>query len=134
MLENLLRTFYDSDQYSEEVRIEALSMLMDKFTDLIVPEDSPILANLLITLFKPAGQSKQPSKEFIHFCQQVVLNKMKENELLKEAVFGLVARSVIGGEELLRLYSRTSGQSSSLAGDLYSNESTICLSNVLAGW
>jgi len=85
-------------------------------------------------LFKPAGQSKQPSKEFIHFCQQVVLNKMKENELLKEAVFGLVARSVISGEELLRLYSRTSGQSSSLAGDLYSNESTISLSNVLAGW
>jgi len=124
MLEKLLRTFYDADKYSEEVRIEALNMLMDKFMDFILPEDSPILTNILISLLKPKRQDKQ-SKELVKYCKKIVLNKMYENELFKEAVFRLVSRSVIGGLDLLSMYNITGGLSNLLTGDLYSKNTLL---------
>ena len=80
MLEKLLRTFYNTEKYySEEVRIEALSMIMDKFMFFLLAENSPTLENIFIVL----SENSKSTKEFIYFCQQIIFNKFKENSALR---------------------------------------------------
>lgn len=75
LLRDLLIIFDDSS-IKEELRVEALNLILDKYENSIAARDSPLLENILIKVFK---QNDKTSKEFKFFCQQLIWNKMKSN-------------------------------------------------------
>jgi hypothetical protein len=77
LLHKLLAIFYDSEKkYTEEVRIETLSLILDKFMPVINSNDSPILENIFRSLY---DDESKPSKEFVHFCQRIIFNQMAKS-------------------------------------------------------
>lgn len=73
--------FYNDEKYySEEVRLEAIWIIVSNYMDLLTPNDSPLLENIIGTLF----DSKQnTSREFLFFCQQLLLTKKHQNDQFK---------------------------------------------------
>lgn len=78
LLEKLLLIFYDSDnKYTEEVRIKTLGLILGKFLPILRGSDSPILENILRSLY---DEETQKSKEFVHFCQKIIFNLMNKSD------------------------------------------------------
>ena len=77
LLNNLLSIVYDKNM-RDELRIEALNIILDKYSDLLVANDSPLLENIFRKIFKE--KEKKTSKEFVFFCQQLVWSKIKSNK------------------------------------------------------
>jgi len=75
---NDLISILNDKKIRDELRIEALNIILDKFTDLLVADDSPLLENIFRKLFKE--REKKTSKEFVYFCQQLIWNKIKSNQ------------------------------------------------------
>ena len=75
LLKNLTILFQDS-KVKEELRLEILNLILDKYESAITFTDSPLLENILIKLFK---NSDKTTTEFKYYCQQLILNKIKSN-------------------------------------------------------
>ncbi len=80
VLKQLLVIFYNFENnkmISEESRIEALHILLEKFMQKINIIDSPILENIFRTLF--IQKESLTTKEFRFYCQRLLLHKMNTN-------------------------------------------------------
>jgi len=80
LLKDLLVIFFDN-KMREEIRIETLGIILDKYSHLLSSIDSPILENILHKIF--IQKDKSISKEFTYYCQQIIWNKSKSNQLFK---------------------------------------------------
>lgn len=77
---NLLKDLiiiFDDKKLREELRIEALNVILNKYTELLANNDSPLLENILRVLFI---ENSKTTKEFKFFCQQLIWNKIQTNQ------------------------------------------------------
>ena len=68
---------FDDKKLREELRIEALIVILNKYTELLENNDSPLLENILRVLFI---ENSKTTKEFKFFCQQLIWNKIQTNQ------------------------------------------------------
>lgn len=88
LFEQFLKIFYNDDKkYTEEVRLEALWIIVNTYMDLLESNDSPILENIIRTLF---DSKLNTTKEFLFFCQQLLLTKKHQNAQFKLVILILV--------------------------------------------
>lgn len=84
LFEQFLKIFYNDDKkYTEEVRLEALWIIVNTYMDLLESNDSPILENIIRTLF---DSKLNTTKEFLFFCQQLLLTKKHQNAQFKNVL------------------------------------------------
>ena len=81
VLAKLLVIFYNKKN-SDESRLEALAVSLNRFEHLLIEKDSPILENILRSLFKAK------SKEFLFYGQQLLKNKINSNNKFRFFLFG----------------------------------------------
>jgi len=80
VLTKLLVLYYNKKN-SDESRLEALSVLLNRFEHLLIENDSPILENILHSLFKAK------SKDFLFYGQQLLKNKINSNHKFRQKNF-----------------------------------------------
>ena len=74
-LRKLIEIFQNKES-PEELRIEALELIFEKFNTEVVQNDSPILENIFYDL---SDEDSESSYEFDAFCIRLILNYMKND-------------------------------------------------------
>jgi hypothetical protein len=81
LLNRLLYLFYDS-RVSNELRLEALNLIFDKYDSILEEQNDVILENILVQILQEM-RMKKPNKEFLFYAKRLLVDKAAKSSHLK---------------------------------------------------